>query len=431
MNVNRRVLSMAISVVVGCILLIGYSLVTADRRTRQVQRSVQGQLTLVERGRYLATIGACAGCHTPPAVENTRPAAEDATAVERDRKFRTDPDWYRYLDPNRYLSGGVPFYLRFSGKSNGVVYSSNITPDPATGLEPCGARASSSCWTEDDLVNVIRAGKRKQGANPQFLFLFPPHSFYRNMADDDVRALVAYVRSLAPIRNDFLQGRLRYRRLSPERSSTQVATVKAPEFAPKGRSAERGLYLMNALVGCRECHSFQKFTASGPILQEFVGGDPSDPFLGVFRLGPDLPLRADEKGFAVFPYPGYAVLYSSNLTRFGIGGDLRGVPDEQVVRAIRGGISTEPDRYGRPSPLEHVMLWQFYASMADDDVYAIVAYLRTLKYVPHVVEPRLLRYGTDWEAAFRQVFGRFNVLTGESSDTITETDRELFGKGTR
>ena len=77
------------------------------------------------------------------------------------------------------------------------------------------------------------------------------------------------------------------------------------------------------------------------------------------------------------------------------------------------------------------MLWQFYASMADDDVYAIVAYLRTLKYVPHVVEPRLLRYGTDWEAAFRQVFGRFNVLTGESSDTITETDRELFGKGTR
>jgi hypothetical protein len=204
--------------------------------------------------------------------------------------------------------------------------------------------------------------------------------------------------------------------------------VTSLKVAPTGRSVERGKYLINSLVGCRECHSYQKFTSTGPVLQEFVGGDPSDPFLGVFRLGPDLPLRPDEKGFAVFPYPGYAVLYSGNLTRFGIGGDLRGVSDDTIVRAIRLGISTMPDKYGRPRPLEHVMLWQFYSSMTDDDAYSIAAYLKTLKYVPHNVEPRLLLYGSDWEAAFHRVFGSFDVLTGATADSVTDSDLSIFGK---
>jgi hypothetical protein len=171
---------------------------------------------------------------------------------------------------------------------------------------------------------------------------------------------------------------------------------------------------MDALVGCRECHAHHE---DGQV-QEFVGGDPIDPFIGVFRLGPDLPLRQDERGFAAFPYPGYAILYGGNLTRFGVGGDLHEVPNEMIVRALRQGISPVPDAYGRPRPLAHVMLWQFYASMTDDDAYSIAEYLKTLPYIPHDVQPNLHLFGDDWEAAFEKVYG----------EKPSEHDAEIFGK---
>lgn len=140
----------------------------------------------IERGRYLTTIGACAACHTPPRVDgNTPPKGSMAEATER--RFRTDPDWTLYLDSGRSLAGGVPFWLRFSGSSNGVVYSRNLTPDPDTGLGK---------WTDDEIVRVLREGVRKDGTS---LFLFPPHTFYKNLALDDARAIVAYLRAQKPI----------------------------------------------------------------------------------------------------------------------------------------------------------------------------------------------------------------------------------------
>jgi hypothetical protein len=376
---------------------------------------------MVEHGRYLASIGACAACHTPPDVPRERPLPGDIAGIERDRKCRTDPDWFAYLDPTgrSHLSGGVPFNLRFSGSSSGVVYSSNITPDPGTGL---------GNWTEDEIVAAIRSGERKPGTGPDRLYLFPPHSFFANLAEDDARALAAYLKSVPPVKNEGLAIQSRQRHLPPDQAPSRSPAVTGLKVAPSGRSLERARYLVGAIVGCRECHSYQKFTSSGPVLQEYVGGDPSDPFLGVFRLGPDLPLRPDEKGFAVFPYPGYAVLYSGNLTRFGRGGDLSHVSADDIVRSIRDGVSTEPDKYGRPRPLSHVMLWQFYRHMTDDDAYSIADYLKTLKYVPHRVEPRLLHFGTDWEAAFRQVFGPFDSMTGGKSEVITDPDRHILGK---
>jgi hypothetical protein len=407
----------------------------AGVRLAQPPRTAEQQQELAEHGRYLATIGACAACHTPPEVPHQRPGATDMAGIDTDRKFRTDPDWFRYLDPeNRnFLAGGVPFNLRFTGESNGLVLTLNVTPDPQTGIEPCieGKPLTTSCWTEDELVEVIRSGKRKAGSNPPLLYLFPPHTFYRNLAEEDARALAVFLRSIPPIKNDYLKNQLVNRRLPVEQTPKQPATVTNLKVAPSGRSLTRAMYLMNSLVGCRECHSYQKFTAQGPVVQQFVGGDPSDPFLGVFRLGPDLPLRVDEKGYSLFPYPGYAVLYAPNLTRFGLGGDLGYVSRERLVRSIREGLSPDKDDYGRDEPLQHVMLWQFYSSMTDEDAYSIADYIKTLQYVPHTVEPRLILFGTDWEAAFRKVFGSFNAMTGGTADMITDQDRQLLGKTDR
>src|SRR5512140_1911944 len=65
----------------------------------------QGITTEIERGRYLATIGVCEACHTPPRVSDVPPTS--AQAVLSELQFRTDPDWFRYLDPDRRMAGGV------------------------------------------------------------------------------------------------------------------------------------------------------------------------------------------------------------------------------------------------------------------------------------------------------------------------------------
>ena len=54
------------------------------------------QTHLVAHGRYLATIGVCSACHTPPNVA-AKPS-HDPAEISRDRTFKTDPDWFKYLE---------------------------------------------------------------------------------------------------------------------------------------------------------------------------------------------------------------------------------------------------------------------------------------------------------------------------------------------
>jgi hypothetical protein len=329
-------------------------------------------------------------------VPDIPPPLGDEQGVARDRHFRTDPDWFKYLDSSRKMAGGVAFLLRLSPTSNGVIVTPNLTSDIATGLGQ---------WTEAEIEEVIRSGKRRDGT---YLFMFPPHSYYPNLAPEDVKALAYYVKSLPPVRYA----------IQPRSLPFPVGPGSPghpPAKSPSGRSLERASYLIDALVGCRECHSHSKQDGS---LSAFTGGDPSDSALGVFRLGPDLPLRQKEKGLAAWPYPGFAVLYSPNLTRYGLGGDLAWVSTRALVESLRSGVAPIPDSYGRPDPIEHVMMWQFYASMSDEDAYSIAEFIKTLRYEPHDIGERLIYFGTDWEAAFGQVFRQ----------RPSQNDLNLFGK---
>jgi mono/diheme cytochrome c family protein len=372
------------------------SRVSGKKTLPALPRSEGIRARLEDRGRYLATIGVCEACHTPPAVPAAPPAASDRAAIAAEQRFRTDPDWFRYLDPDKKMAGGVPFILRFSKDSGGVVYTRNLTPDPETGLGK---------WSEDEIVRVIRTGQRKDGTA---LFLFVPHTFFKDLAEEDARALVVYLKSLKPIRNQILERSLPFP-VQPAQGVTDLVT------APQGQTQERAAYLMRSLVGCRECHSHHRADGS---LAEFVGGDPADPFTGSFRLGPDLPLRQTEKGFAGFPFPGYAILYGPNLTRFGLGGDLSHVSTAAIVKAMRHGISPSRDRYGRPDPLAHVMMWQFYSSMSDQDAYAIAEYIKGLRFQSHDIGEQLIVFGDSWEAAFEHDFG----------EKPSDHDKTIFGK---
>jgi cytochrome c553 len=405
---------------------------------------------LVARGRYLAIIGVCSACHTPPNVPE-RPGT-GALEVNNERIFRTDPDWYKYLDPNgaNYLAGGVPFILRLGSNLSGIVYTTNITSDPVDGV---------GSWTEAELADAIRSGRRPKKAvsndRPEYLYLFPPHSFYRNLAKKDALALAFYLKRVPPKKNAVrIPARQLPAEFEPNADSNPFGPIAALEHAPTGRSVERAQYLLRSLVGCRECHShhsndprlvgyvpehqermdvFQRGAAAireykrnnewdpaepfmGPLIP-FAGGGHGDPYQGAFRLGPDLPLRASDKGVALFPYPGYAVLYGSNLTRFGNNGPFVSVTTAQLVNAMRQGISTQPDEYGRRRPLSQVMMWPFYSSLTDDDAYSIAEFIKTLTYISNIV-PAITYYGTDWEGMFAQIFGA----------PPDDHDRKIFGK---
>jgi hypothetical protein len=72
----------------------------------------------------------------------------------------------------------------------GISFARNLTPDTATGL---------GSWTEAMFIKTIRDGKHQGEGRP----LLPPMPWpmYRNMTDDDLKAVFAYLRSVKPIAN--------------------------------------------------------------------------------------------------------------------------------------------------------------------------------------------------------------------------------------
>jgi hypothetical protein len=72
----------------------------------------------------------------------------------------------------------------------GVSYPANLTPDPNTGL---------GIWTEDMFIAAIRTGKHMGKSRP----ILPPMPWqdFRNMTDDDLKAIWAFLRTLPPISN--------------------------------------------------------------------------------------------------------------------------------------------------------------------------------------------------------------------------------------
>src|SRR5437763_13221959 len=165
--------------------------------------------TPIERGAYLVHgIVACGNCHTPKDHEG-KPIAD------------------------RELAGG--------GVVNTPVFRAvgpNITPDPETGI---------GNWTDDQIVNAIRNGKRPDGT-----IIGPPMpiAFYRNMSDSDVGAIVAYLRSVKPIKN------------RPEKSTYKIPlptgygppVISVPDL-PRTDKVPYGQYLAMALGHCMDCHT--------------------------------------------------------------------------------------------------------------------------------------------------------------------------------
>jgi mono/diheme cytochrome c family protein len=137
--------------------------------------------TRVERGRYLVTIAACHDCHSPKVDAQMTP---DAARALSGRPITTLPPVQATTEIRASLD------LTAWAGPWGNSYAANLTPDGETGL---GRR-----YTEASFVETIRTGKKPEG---EMLAPPMPWNVYRNMTDEDLKSIYAYLKTLKPVRN--------------------------------------------------------------------------------------------------------------------------------------------------------------------------------------------------------------------------------------
>ncbi|MFT4121685.1 c-type cytochrome [Bradyrhizobium sp.] len=255
--------------------------------------------TLVERGAYLAnSVMVCHNCHTPRGPQG--------------------------LDLSRALSGGQTF-----DEPAFKVTGSNITPDKDTGI---------GNWSDAALKRFLVSGIKPDGTEAAAIM---PTAFYTVLTARDLDALVAYLRSVPPVRHDVPAPEYRIA-LKPE--TPTYAGKQASEQELTDRLA-RGRYLLT-ISHCLECH-----TPEGPsVVHDFAG--------------------ASGKGGRTFSGP-WGQSVSPNITSDPASG-LGQWSDDEIKRAITQGVA----RDGRK--LKPPMAYAAYATMTPQDLDAIVAFVRTL-----------------------------------------------------
>jgi len=181
-------------------------------------------------------------------------------------------------------------------------------------------------WTDGEIIRAIREGIDRDG-HPLALMPAPD---YHHLSDDDVQAVVAYVRSMPAVQRDspgvnfgFLGTVLTSTGRFPLSNQPPAGTVTAP---PRGPTAAYGTYLVS-ISGCTTCH--------GPALdaQNIPQGPPPGPSLRI----------------------------------------VKGWTDTQFISTLRTGIDPAQHR------LNEAMPWRQFGQGTDDDLKAIYQYLTSLQ----------------------------------------------------
>jgi mono/diheme cytochrome c family protein len=213
-------------VILLLVLLGGAVLASLLSRALPVSARIPGDadFSQVERGRYLATLGDCAACHTASG-----------------------------LPP---FAGGVVLATPF-----GDLVAPNITPDPETGI---GTMSLS------EFQRVMSEGIGKSGYH---LYGAMPFTAYTKVTKEDDAAIWAYLQTIAPARNKVEPNQLPFPfNIRASLIGWNLINFSAGEFkSDPMKSAEwnRGAYIVEGLGHCGTCH-----TPKNPI-----GGDENSRFL--------------------------------------------------------------------------------------------------------------------------------------------------------
>lgn len=256
----------------------------------------------IDRGRYLIeALTACDNCHTPPGGAG--------------------------YDFTRRFSGGAQ---TFSDKSY-VVRGSNISPDQETGV---------GAWTDEELRAAIIEGVGRDGRLAPVM----PSDSYKALTARDLDAIIAFLRSAAPVRAPLQAPQQRSGDWAPHPMPGAAAAFDEASLADK---SAHGLYVAS-LARCMSCHS------------EEIDGAPDYRN----RLGAGGKVFRNAAG----------VVVASNITSHPTKG-VGAWSDDEVKRAITEGVS----RDGSPlRPPMSTLSKAHFSKISPDDLDALVAWMRTI-----------------------------------------------------
>ncbi|TVP98915.1 MAG: cytochrome C [Balneolaceae bacterium] len=318
MNRFFRYILYLLSIFVGLItILVGYVKFMLPNTGPAPDIQVEITEAKVDRGRYLANhVMLCMDCH-----------------AVRDFSLFSGPPI-----PETLGAGGEVFDQEMG--LPGSFVSRNITP------------AELGDWTDGEIFRAITSGVSKDGSA---LFPLMPYPHYSQLDEEDIYAVIAYLRSLDPVENELPASKADF----PVNILINTLPAK-PNFQQrpdKNDVINYGRYLITA-AACTDCHTRME-------RGEFVG----EPYAG-----------GNE-----YLMPDGSIVRSANLTphETGIGSWTK---EQFIVRFKAYSDAYFVPHTVQPGQFQTIMPWTMYAGMEEEDLGAIFEYLRTLPPVDNYVE---------------------------------------------
>ncbi|MEY4641837.1 MAG: hypothetical protein RLZZ227_1831 [Pseudomonadota bacterium] len=217
----------------------------------------------IARGAYAYNAAGCGSCHDPE---------------------HTGAPIGGYSIESRLEIAGLPM--------GGVFHVPNITPDPETGI---------GGWTGGDFLAAV-----KQGRSPGGGFYWPafPYRSYKDMTDQDVLDIAAYLMSLAPVVQERTDHELPWYQfrwtmagwniLAPMMEGTPAPVSDDPVM-------QRGAYLARVMGHCGECHTPRNSLGMMQYDQEYAGV-------------PDFAPEIDAEGLSAYGHEDFVALLELGMT---------------------------------------------------------------------------------------------------------------------
>jgi mono/diheme cytochrome c family protein len=314
--VLKKFLVIVTAVAVLAVLVVVVRIATLKPAMRQTTDLViEATPERLARGEYLVNhVTDCLGCHS-------------------------DHVWEKWASPVRPGTEGMGgFTFTATEGVPGRVSAPNITPDRETGI---------GNWTDDQIIRAIREGVSHDGTA---LFPMMPYNDLRELSDEDVHSIVAYLRTLPPVANQVPERQLDFPvnivvKTMPRPLEEPVATPDRTDSVAYGR-------YLTVIGGCVECHTPRGSKGEPLRDQAYTGGwEMIGPWGHVVTAN-------------LTPAPGNYMYIASRddfIRRF---------------KALEGQTAESID------PVENnantIMPWLAFSGMTEEDLGAIYDFLKTL-----------------------------------------------------
>jgi mono/diheme cytochrome c family protein len=317
----RKVFKWGLWLLIGVVIVIASGLTYVSYALPNIGPPSEMEVEItperVERGEYLAwNVVLCIDCHS-----------------KRDFSIFSGPPI------QETIAAGGEIFNREMGFP-GVFLSRNITP------------YGIGDWTDGELFRLITTGVKRDG---EPIFPVMPYHNYGQLDPEDIKAIIAYVRSLEPVEADHAASQVDFPfnfilRTIPKEANMQQRPDKSDKVA-------YGKYMFTA-AACAECHT------------KFEKGDFIGPLCG---------------GGRSFQFPDGSILSSANITFHETG--IKSWTKETFIEKFKmyEDSSYVPQKVN-PGEFQTIMPWMMYAGMTEEDLGAIYDYLETLPPADNPVE---------------------------------------------